>query len=192
MKAIILIFFLNFILISCLDKKDSSLTPENTIPDASAQDSIISPKNDYTNNQLVFELDSLRTLEDYINNWKSISILKINNKTIENHHIESIIPLNDGEYNYFYSQSFPENNSSLFDFVNSEIFKKSLDDEGNFFYFFSNMAEFVDGEYAESFFDEITTIVLKNEEKFCMFYERLSEESKMYLKDLYQNFCVKE
>lgn len=51
------------------------------------------------------------------------------------------------------------------------------------------MANFVDGEYAEAYYEYIEAIISKNKKCFCRTYLKLNENSKIRLEENYYQNC---
>ena len=123
-----------------------------------------------------------RTIEEYklyIDNAKIIQE-DLSIKSIDV--LEKLIPRNDQEFLCFYSLSYPKSgNIKLYNKLNTLFFDSALNDKGELLELFSNLSEFVDVEYAESFFDEIDLIVNRNPTKFCEIFKNLSKISQLRL-----------
>lgn len=132
-----------------------------------------------------------RTLEEYKEN-----ILKFSESTgqILTFQIESIIPINEEEFLYFYSLSYPEeypeSNLELYYKLDKTMLEYAIKDIDNCLFLYSNLAEFVDGEYADFYFEAIKDVVKSNVDKFCSItYPSLSNYSKERLIDIYEEYC---
>lgn len=104
--------------------------------------------------------------------------------------IESVIPVNMKEFVYFIELTYSDDKGQiLFDEINLKIFKFARENRGNTFFLCLNMAEFVDGAYAESYHSDIEDVVMNNKKKFCNVYNNLSKESKRIIDPLYKEVC---
>ena len=137
-----------------------------------------------------FSLDSKRTFSDYKKNISQVKTLLENNITLSDNIVESIIPTSQEEYSYYYSLTYTtEEDWLFFQKIDALIISKCEANVGNCIELYSNLAEFVDGEYAEGFYSNIYFIIEKNPAKFCDVYDNLSLKSKMLLTDNFNEFC---
>ncbi|NQX86670.1 MAG: hypothetical protein HRT67_12335 [Flavobacteriaceae bacterium] len=140
--------------------------------------------------QFVFERDTTRILEDYKRNIKQAKKLLKHQKRLDDNIIESLIPLNLEEFSFYYDLTYStEENLNFFDKVDMLIIKKTQENIGSCIKRYSNLAEFVDGEYAEGFFDDVFHIAQRNSEKFCSIYASLTDVSKYRLESVYNEVC---
>ncbi len=145
------------------------------------------------NDNVFFDLtfQKNRTLEDYKKNVSMFSRLEKQAQTID---VESVIPINESEFLYFYSLSYPEeypeSNLDLYYEIDELILDNANDDKGNCLFLYSNLAEFVDGEYAEYYFEAMEEIAQDNIDRFCnVIYDSLSDTSKERLEYIYSKYC---
>jgi len=165
------------------------LNNKDTVPKAE-----IINKNPHLNKKIKSEkiIDTLppikivRTIEDYKKSISKYSI-KTTHKLSE---IENLIPTTEKEFDFFYDLTYSdESNSNLFNKINLDILNYAMEDKGDVFFLYTNMSEFVDGEYAEAFYADLEMISKNNKEKFCFNYKYLSEKSKKLLEDMYNDIC---
>lgn len=134
---------------------------------------------------------TLRTLKEYEANIFEVSKKISLNELLTVDDIESVIPITIDEFSLYYELTYPEVNSQkIFDRIDSEIIQKAKQDIGTIFFLYLNIAEFVDGEYADGYSSDVETVVLKNKEKFCIMFRHLSEGSKFRLNSLYKEVCL--
>lgn len=140
--------------------------------------------------KVFFNLDIKRMLGDYKDNIsKAKEVLKSKN-TLDNIAVESVIPINLEEFMFFYKLTYStEEDWDFFERINTLIIQKSQSDAGNCIERYSNLAEFVDGEYAEGFYGDILIIAKRNSNKFCNIFINLSAISKKNLLDVYNEVC---
>ncbi|XLS30475.1 hypothetical protein ACJD0Z_06535 [Flavobacteriaceae bacterium M23B6Z8] len=126
-----------------------------------------------------------RTKEEYLKWLHNIDqeMLKDNSAIVKS------IPQTDEEFGVFYSLSYEEGTLELYYLINDAIFDAVERDLKEILLPFYNMAEFVDGEYAEYYFDNILFIIKKNTQSFCQTYLLLTANSKYKLGDFYENYC---
>ncbi len=184
-KIILLLIFV--IVASCNSKKKNSIVSDKS--ETSIKKDTIGDTSKENQVDTTFVFSKNRTLNDYKNNIKNIS-LALENSILKNHYVESIIPINDSEFGYFYDLTYSnEEDSNLFYSLNELIVKISNEGKSNCLNLFLNLAQFVDGDYAESYFDDIEYLTLNNREKFCNAYKSLSKSSIDRLKSIYDKIC---
>lgn len=202
MKNKIALLFIIVICFSCKDtKKEINEVSTNQTNKAQVEEPVKKVKTKKEESatkvkqeieQFVFELDTTRTLEDYKRNIKQAKKLLKHQKSLDNNIIESLIPLSLEEFSFYYDLTYStEENLNFFDKVDILIIKKAQENIGSSIERYSNLAEFVDGEYAEGFFDDILHIAQKNPEKFCSIYVSLTDVSKYKLEEIYNEVCQK-
>lgn len=114
------------------------------------------------------------------------------NKLVKLAMIERTIPTSKKEYNVYYASTFPERNDDFvlaFYQLDSLIFLNAKYNKMNFAKKVIRMADFVDGEYAESYYFNLDDIVKLNTHCFCSEYRKLSSDSKDRLKEMYIEHC---
>ena len=73
--------------------------------------------------------------------------------------------------------------------LNREVLLAAQNKE-KIFLAYLGMAEFVDGYYAESYFDDLEGVISKYHKSFfCSTYSTLSKECQLKLGDMYEDFC---
>jgi hypothetical protein len=119
--------------------------------------------------------------------------LKISEKKdASNVELQKIIPRTEEEfieYISYSSEDRPKEFRRVFGEIDSIIAmnaKKNLDD---FFKLFLEMAPFVDGMYAETYFEKVDMVIEKNMILFCHIYNSLNQESKKRLGDYSKQYC---
>jgi hypothetical protein len=100
-----------------------------------------------------------------------------------------LFPKSEKEYFEFYDLTNNKNNTELFlnryDKMKIAAFKDSC---GSLKYFLF-MSQFVDGEFAESYFDDASFIIDRNTQKFCDLYIKYgSRELKIFSQE-YEDDC---
>ena len=198
MKTQIVIIGL-FLYMGCIGKNEKS-TFKNTKSNADVEVAIesverlkkvVEPTKNSDDDLLDLTLQENRKLEDYKKNVLLFSKLGIRVQTTQ---VESIIPINDDEYGYFYSLSYPEeypeSNLDLYYEMEELMLDYANEDKGNCLFLYSNLAEFVDGEYADFYFEAMEAIAKNNIDEFCnVIYNSLSDTSKKRLEYIYIKHC---
>ena len=135
-------------------------------------------------------LSNTRNLLEYKRNIKIFYRLLSENGSLNIDNLHGIIPINSNEYHYYYSLSHPEKDIDRFDYIDQLIFHNALQDQGNVLKLYLNMSEFVDGEYADSYFGELENVIQNNSYKFCKeIYDSLSGRSRVRLVEFHKKFC---
>ena len=192
-KTLFLAFFVIFTAACCKKINKNKIKEDLSIPiikPVSTDLNSLEKKNSLLKINLYIQ--EKRTLEEYKFNFDKAKVfyeeLSVNNIDV----LEALIPQNSLEFIHFYSLSYPETGDiQLFNKLNLLFFEAALNDMGKFLKLFSNLAEFVDGEYAESFFDEIDLIIERNTTGFCKIFKNLSRKSKLRLIEKEIFYCEK-
>jgi len=156
----------NGIKIDTLKKTDSSINQRHSNKEVMLDSQHLS-KRDYT-----------RILKE------AISKIKINK--IDTEFIKLVIPLNEEEFGQFYGLTYNENTKDTF-FKLDQLFYKYSKNEDVFLKYL-NLAEFADGEYAESYFEDIDVLIYEKKTLFCKLYKIISTEARERLID-YKDLC---
>ena len=168
----------------------NSLDTIKAVTNAVPPPKLPSPKNQ---DSLKVFLGRNRTLDEYVENLKVFENRSQNKEHAPSNLLEGIVPINDTEFGHFYSLSYPEeypeSNLDLYWAINDAMEQSALSNQGNCIYLYLNLAEFVDGEYAESFSYIIPVLAEKHQSKFCNVYHELSERSKYILEDIFDDYC---
>lgn len=149
----------------------------------------INISNESTGNVIVDQQNTSqkRKVTDY---KKLIELFKgkiLNNQNVSNEVVELLIPLSEDEYLELYSLTFPSNNhNKLFQKIDSAIGRSAIENRGNCLALYLKMSEYVDGEYAESYFEDVDFIIGKNKDAFCVIYDKGKMKR---LKDFYIDYC---
>jgi hypothetical protein len=101
----------------------------------------------------------------------------LNGKTVEVKEIEYIIPSSQNEFSDFYSFDSQET-SSTFHKLNELVREYATQRKLNVFTAYVKFAEFVDGEFAEGYFDSLEKVIRKNKKAFCKIQHTLNSKVK--------------
>ena len=184
-KIILLLIFV--IITNCNSKKKNSIVYDKSKTSIKKDEAVTFKESQV---DTTFVLSKNRDLNDFKKNIKNISQILINDIFLRNHFIESTIPINDSEFSYFYSLTYSsKEESNLFYSLNEIIVEASNEDKSNCLKLFLNLAEFVDGDYAEAYFDDIEYVALNIPEKVSNTYNALSKPSRKRLKIIYNKIC---
>ncbi len=96
--------------------------------------------------------------------------------------VADLLPLNEDEYILLYETSTIEAGAGFFDHLYNCF--QSFSSNESVFKGFLNLAEFEDGEFAESYFEDIYSIILKYEVAYCKLRNSLSNEAKRRIGDV--------
>lgn len=163
-----LIYLLSFCsLFSCNYKKDKGfevplVVKENNISIDTTKDTIENEKNSTRDYDFI-----LSSMTGKIGKMDSITPIEI----------ESCIPISEAEYHKFYNLT---NTISvkIFNTLDRKIYLNAYNNFNNSFKLYLNMSEYVDGEYAESYYDDIDDLIFVNKQIFCFQFENLSDVAK--------------
>lgn len=106
---------------------------------------------------------------------KAINILK-EGKTPEVKLIEFCIPETDKESTIFYSLDQQKENTDAFHILGKKIRELVSAGDKPIFKKYLVMSQFVDGYFAEAYFDDIETIIQKQKELFCKTVNTIPQE----------------
>lgn len=130
-----------------------------------------------------------RQLDKYRSNIEKLK-KDFPNKNYTTEEIKSIIPINKREFNTYYNLTYSnQKDLEFFDIIDYKIFEYAKKDRKDVFFMILNMVEYVDGEYAESYFSNIEEIIIVNQKKFCSMYKYLSRYGKERFEYLYNEIC---
>ncbi len=132
---------------------------------------------------------SLRNYDSLMNN--AIDNV-INKKILNNSELLKLIPETSAEYINYYSCTSPtkgENVNDAFIIIDDNIKANATQNVQGFLIKYLELSQFVDGEYAESYFEDIDFIIEGNKNIFCTTYNNLTDISKSKLEDYYNQYC---
>lgn len=96
-------------------------------------------------------------------------------------------PRTEDEYLYFYSLSTKDNKT--FEEIGNDLYLLADLDYANAFILYLSMIDFVDGEYAEFFLQNIDILISKKAKRICLIYNKLSEHTKEVIDSYYIKYC---
>jgi hypothetical protein len=100
------------------------------------------------------------------------------------------IPRTQEEFGIFYSYTEREEKYNVAFYKLSNITLDQVKKKNkNIFKSYLLLSQFVDGEYAESYFDDIESLIEKDKQLFCEIYSELPKEKLTRLKDYYKMCC---
>jgi len=198
MNTIILLFFNLLLITGCNNKtgkknleKETVVSSKIGIPQEKVIDTI--ENKDVLNIKVIDTVKPnkiVRTINEYKTNIDNFSKKKTNNELITITDVERVSPISQEEFSFYYSLTYSdESNQNLHDAITTLILDNAIEDNGMVFFLYTDMAQFVDGEYAESYHSYIETVVSNNKKKFCTIYKHLSKDSKWILGNLYKEVC---
>lgn len=129
---------------------------------------------------------------NYAQNLESFLTSMINQNEIDTDELYKILPTTEGEFNVYFSCDYCHNKNVVksWQILDNVFQQMALSDSATFLKYL-NIADFVDGYYAEVYFDNLSTIIESNEPLFCDYYFKLSDERKKRLESYYSEFCNK-
>ncbi|WP_462249223.1 hypothetical protein [Ekhidna sp.] len=110
-------------------------------------------------------------------------------KEISSDELVHAIPSNRDDAAIFYAFDYDESTSKSFQRLNKLIVMKSKEGDKKVLTKYILLSEFVDGYFAEAYFDEIETISKNESDIFCEIYISQDSERVTRLKGLYQSNC---
>lgn len=133
-----------------------------------------------------------RTLEEYKKNVRNFE-KKLDSVTIlTTQDLESVVPVTEKEFSFYYGLTYSDKkDETLFYKIDILIFNYAKKDKGDVLFLCLGVAEFVDGEYADSYYGTLDSVVLDNKKKFCAIYKYLSKESRRRLENFYNEVCLR-
>jgi hypothetical protein len=97
-------------------------------------------------------------------------------KTPKTKAIEYCIPETSDEYLLFFSFDYQKENSKAFDGLNNHILQLATNGNKSVLKKYLAMSQFVDGYFAESYFDNVNGIIGKQKDLFCKTITKLPQE----------------
>lgn len=126
----------------------------------------------------------------YEKNLQEVMQQLISGKELNVEQIQNAIPKTEGDFIVFYSYTKKdEKSNTAFYTLNNLILKYAMNGESSIFKSFLLLSEFVDGEYAESYFEDVEAVIEKNKETFCKLFPQLPKKKVKRLLDLYDRYC---
>lgn len=128
-----------------------------------------------------------RVLDTAISLINSGHELKINELLI-------VIPKTFDEYLTMYELTYPEQDSSkqiAFDYIDKQMHELALQGNIDVMKAYLNLSAFIDGEYAESYYDDAEFVIKKNAKLFCDIFRQLTKEAKANFNEVRSKVCPK-
>ncbi len=124
-----------------------------------------------------------------INDYKSRLDLMVKNvDDVNQEMILSVIPSSMSESKIFYALDYDDRTSSTFRKLVSKMSEYAMSDRTilvNYLY----VSEYVDGYFAEDYFDDIEKIAIKKQEYFCDTVSLLDKKRTIRLTDIFLKYC---
>jgi hypothetical protein len=165
-----------FLFVSCSDSQVSNLEVQNTdtvllVPIVTENTDTMS--KDLGDRQLAGR-DYSKLIRDAQKKYKSVALDTLL--------VVGILPQNENEYIILYETSNTDEGMEFFDYLYG-LFKSCVENE-RVFNGFLNMAEYVDGEFAESYFEDIEVLILKYKTSYCKLKKSISKEAARRLSEI--------
>lgn len=112
-------------------------------------------------------------------------------KRLTDDEIIKIIPTSEEEFGEYYSLSYPEKGkkwNKIYSEIEVIIGKRASINQ-QVFKAYLGLAPFVDGEYAEGYFEDADFLIGKHQKYFCKIFNSLSKNAKKRLADLHAQYC---
>jgi len=106
----------------------------------------------------------------------------------------NVIPKSNEEYLLLYELTYPEQDSSkqiAFNYIDKQMRELALQGNIDVFVAYLNLSPFIDGEYAEGYYDDAEFIIKNNSNLFCDVFETLSKEAIVNFTDIRFKICSK-
>ncbi|UTA69283.1 hypothetical protein [Emticicia sp. 21SJ11W-3] len=112
-------------------------------------------------------------------------------KKLTDEELVRLIPKTENEFSVYYSLTSPNKEKKWnVIFSNIEIYiGKRASVSQKAFRAYVGLTNFVDGEYAEGYFDRLDFLIGKHTKYFCKIFSSLSSNEKRRLSDLYSQYC---
>lgn len=131
-----------------------------------------------------------RDITEYVKQIDFFRSKMLNEQILNDSLIESLIPLSEREYLELYSLTYPSKKmNDVFLKIDSVIGRSAIENRGNSLKLYLEMSDYVDGEYAESYFEDVDFIINKNKASFCKFYITQNNNKMKRLKGFYEDYC---
>jgi hypothetical protein len=102
------------------------------------------------------------------------------------------IPKTDKEYSSFYSLTYTSkvrvDIKSYYNLIDL-FYKRALNGNERVYKFLLEMSKFVDGEFAESYFEDLDSMVVKDKSLFCKVYSIANPNKVKRLERVYKENC---
>ena len=112
-------------------------------------------------------------------------------KRLTDDEIIKIIPTSEEEFGEYYSLSYPEKGkkwNKIYSEIEVIIGKRASINQ-QVFKSYLGLAPFVDGEYAEGYFEDADFLIGKHQKYFCKIFNGLPKNVKKLLAELYAQYC---
>ena len=109
-------------------------------------------------------------------------------KNVDKVDLLRVMPTSNEEAITFYKLDYDKSTSEAFQKLDKMIVDHVRSGNADFMNRYLRMSPYVDGYFAEAYFDNIDYLSSNNQELFCSFYTPLSQEEKRRLKD-YSTQC---
>ena len=132
------------------------------------------------------------TQRDYQLLIKDVILKMVKNKEVSAIELQNIIPRTEDEFIEYYSYTNMDKTKEFrkaFYEVDSIIAERAENNHNNFLKLFLEIAPFADGEYAETYFDKVESVIQKNKVVFCKMFNSLNPKSKKRLEKYYKQYC---
>lgn len=132
---------------------------------------------------------NLNNDENYKNKLDLILNRVENNDKIENEDILSVMPDTRGKALIFYSFDYDKSRNKSFQKLNNIIYNTALQGNNRVLSKYLVMSQFVDGYFAEAYFDQIKKLAIDQHDMFCIEYKKLNTEEVSRLENIYKSRC---
>lgn len=177
-KSLVLITLI-FIIIGCGQHEKVRLKQSKAGIEASVEDKFIESIPD--SNELERRIYHSKLQEAHVR-FKLLGLL-------DTADVEYLMPRSDQEFGAFYSLSYPDVIGSRFYFALDSSFLELAYNKENVLLVYLNMSTLVDGEYAESYYENVTFMFDNIAERICPLESSLKKDAKMKLEEYFAEYC---
>ncbi len=130
------------------------------------------------------------SIKSYKENIQQVIRSLIDGEKLTKEQISNAVPKTEEGYFEFmsYTDKGEESKTAFFE-LNNLILESAMNKEKDIFKSFLLLSEFVDGYFAESYFDDAEAVIEKNPDLFCEIYRQLPKEKVKRLVSFYEQRC---
>ncbi|MDR0368749.1 MAG: hypothetical protein LBH82_06380 [Bacteroidales bacterium] len=127
----------------------------------------------------------------YMKNLQAAIKYIMDNDTLTNYEmLLKAIPETNAEFAVYFACDYEQNEiiRTAWGKLDQIILKSAMKDK-EIFVLYLKLSEFVDGYYAEGYFDDVEYLIENNKSYFCSIYSTLNSDCKLKLSDYAEFFC---
>lgn len=157
---------------------------------SSAQDTIHYLGETIINNNLLEDTSVL----PYIERLENYLLRIIDCDFVDTAIIDKVLPTSENEFLIYFSSDYSKNQEIVSAWQKIDnVFHYMAEVDSSICILYLNISEFVDGYYAEKYFDDLFNIIEHNNKLFCNYYNKLTNGRKKHIFESYfKEFCLKK